>query len=55
MNNSKCVGGKTELCGKLSFIGLGLEQWSSTTAELNGKEKKVEIKVHKREIESVKG
>ncbi len=45
MNKRKRVSGSTEPCGTPLFIGIGVEQWPSTTAEMERPERKLEIKV----------
>ena len=45
MNNIKRVGDTTEPYGTPLLIGLGEEQWLSTTAAIARLERKLEIKV----------
>lgn len=47
MNDKKRVGDWIEPCETLLLIGLGGEQWSSATAEIEWTERKLEIKVRK--------
>ncbi len=47
MNNKKRVGDRTDPCGTPLFIGLGLEQWPSTTAEIERPERKLKMKVQR--------
>ncbi len=47
MNNRKRVGDRTDPCGTPLFIGLGLEYWPSTTAEIERPERKLEMKVQR--------
>ncbi len=44
MNKRKRVGDRTEPCGTPLLIGLGEEKLSSTTAEIELSERKLEIK-----------
>ena len=44
MNNRKRVGDRTEPYGKLLFIGLGEEQWTSTTTAIGRSERKLKMK-----------
>ncbi len=45
MNKRKSVGDRTEPFGTPLFIVLGVEQWPSTTAEMERPERKFEMKV----------
>ncbi len=45
MHKMKSVGDKTEPCGTPVFIVLGVEQWPSTTAEMERPEVNLEMKV----------
>ncbi len=45
MNKRKSVDDRTEPCGTTLFIVLDVEQWPSTTAEMERPERKLEIKV----------
>ena len=45
MNKRKRVGDSTEPCGTPLLIGLGEEQWPSTTTAIERPERKLEIKV----------
>ncbi len=47
MNNRKRVGDRTDPCGTPVFIGLILEHWPSTTAEIERTERKLELKVQR--------
>ncbi len=47
MNKRKRVGESTEPCENPIFIVLGVEQWPSTTAEMDRSERKQEVKIHK--------
>ena len=44
MNNRKRVGDRTEPCGTSLLVGLGEEQWPSTTAAIEHSERKLEMK-----------
>ncbi len=44
MNKRKRVGESTEPCRTPIFIVLGVEQWPSTTAEMERSERKLEMK-----------
>ena len=47
MNNRNRVGDRTEPCGTPLLIGLGEEQWLSTTAAIERSEWKLEMKEQK--------
>ncbi len=47
MNKRKRVGETTEACETPLFIVIGVEQWPSTTAELERSERKLEMKVQR--------
>ncbi len=44
MNKRKRVGERTEPCGTPLFIVIGVEQWPSTTAEMDRSDRKLEMK-----------
>ena len=44
MKNRKRMGDRREPCGTPLLIGLGKEQWSSTTAAIKRPERTLEIK-----------
>ncbi len=47
MNTRKRVGESTDPCGTPLFIVFGVEQWPSTTKEMERSERKLEMKVER--------